>query len=603
MLKDKIINSVRLLSVSATKYEAVETGISKDRSQEIPVETSIRYLKSSAYQKTYGKEPVWVQYRRNHKGSIPPRKTRRTCFRARQLSTGNPCPVCRDEYLVLHEENVELLNQFICPHTQSILSYSKTGLCQKRHQELVVAVKRARDLGGGIAGVTCAETLAFYQPDKKIILVSESSLIKTVTNLLSLTQTLTTFNVEEASIDTLSSKYENVSVIHGKLREIRIEDKTVLISPDIKITYEYLCICIGAQPKLIPQAKNNPYVLGIRDTDSVEQFITKLSNSKRVAIIGNGGIASELVYKIQNTDIDWIIKDNHISATFVDPGAAEFFQSSLDKTFNVSEPTPSKRMRYDEDTSTKSGAALGPDWYKRFQIKGACELPPQVRIHYQTEVIGVKTDNTNPDTFPIEISLTNGEKISCDLVVSATGVEPNIDFKVFPSNLDLSPLNEIIVNEFMQTSIPNIYAAGDVCHANWEHAKHWFPMKLWTQARQMGCYVAKCMSGALNKEEILQDFCFEIFTHTTRLFGYKVILLGLYNGQKLGNDYEILFRMTKDHEYVKLILQNGKLQGAVLIGDTDLEEMCENLILNQLDLSSYKEDLLDPNIDVEDYFD
>ncbi|KAI4464167.1 pyridine nucleotide-disulfide oxidoreductase domain-containing [Holotrichia oblita] len=160
-----------------------------------------------------------------------------------------------------------------------------------------------------------------------------------------------------------------------------------------------------------------------------------------------------------------------------------------------------------------------------------------------------------------------------------------------------------MVNEFMQSSLPHIYAAGDVCHANWEHAQHWFPMKLWTQARQMGCYAAKCMSGALNKEEILQDFCFEIFTHTTKLFGYKVILLGLFNGQKLGNDYEILFRMTKEHEYVKLILQNGKLQGAVLIGDTDLEEMCENLILNQLDLSSYKEDLLNPDIDIEDYFD
>ena len=45
------------------------------------------------------------------------------------------------------------------------------------------------------------------------------------------------------------------------------------------------------------------------------------------------------------------------------------------------------------------------------------------------------------------------------------------------------------------------------------------------------------------------------------------------------------------------------MQGALLIGDTDLEETFENLILNQLDLSAYGEDLLDPNIDIEDYFD
>lgn len=85
--------------------------------------------------------------RRNHKGQIPPRKTRKTCVRGGQITTGNPCPICRDEYLVLHENNIELLQQFICPHTGSILSYSKTGLCQKKHQQLIVCISRAYDRG------------------------------------------------------------------------------------------------------------------------------------------------------------------------------------------------------------------------------------------------------------------------------------------------------------------------------------------------------------------------------------------------------------------------------------------------------------------------
>lgn len=48
---------------------------------------------------------------------------------------------------------------------------------------------------------------------------------------------------------------------------------------------------------------------------------------------------------------------------------------------------------------------------------------------------------------------------------------------------------------------------------------------------------------------------------------------------------------------------DGRMHGALLIGETDLEETFENLILNQMDLSSYGEDLLDPSIDIEDYFD
>lgn len=44
-------------------------------------------------------------------------------------------------------------------------------------------------------------------------------------------------------------------------------------------------------------------------------------------------------------------------------------------------------------------------------------------------------------------------------------------------------------------------------------------------------------------------------------------------------------------------------QGAVLIGDTDLEETFENLILAQLDLSTYGPDLLDPEAELDHIFD
>lgn len=53
----------------------------------------------------------------------------------------------------------------------------------------------------------------------------------------------------------------------------------------------------------------------------------------------------------------------------------------------------------------------------------------------------------------------------------------------------------------------------------------------------------------------------------------------------------------------QVVLSGGRMVGAVLIGETDLEETFENLILNQMDLTPYGEELLNPNIDIEDYFD
>ena len=66
---------------------------------------------------------------------------------------------------------------------------------------------------------------------------------------------------------------------------------------------------------------------------------------------------------------------------------------------------------------------------------------------------------------------------------------------------------------------------------------------------------------------------------------------------------EVWVRVTPSAEYVKLVVYNGKLVGALLIGDTDLEEVCENLILNGLDISGVGVDILNPEIDIADYFD
>ena len=52
---------------------------------------------------------------------------------------------------------------------------------------------------------------------------------------------------------------------------------------------------------------------------------------------------------------------------------------------------------------------------------------------------------------------------------------------------------------------------------------------------------------------------------------------------------------------MKAVMRNGRLVGAVLVGETDLEETFENLILNQLDLSRYGDELLYQ--DIEDFFD
>jgi small subunit ribosomal protein S18b len=64
-----------------------------------------------------------------------------------------------------------------------------------------------------------------------------------------------------------------------------------------------------------------------------------------------------------------------------------------------------------------------------------------------------------------------------------------------------------------------------------------------------------------------------------------------------------LILVFSDVEYVKVVMKDGRMHGALLIGETDMEETFENLILNQMDLTPFKDNLLDPEIDIDDFFD
>jgi NADPH-dependent 2,4-dienoyl-CoA reductase/sulfur reductase-like enzyme len=88
-------------------------------------------------------------------------------------------------------------------------------------------------------------------------------------------------------------------------------------------------------------------------------------------------------------------------------------------------------------------------------IKDWCETKG---VHVHT---GARVDAIEAGT-PMQVRLSNGTVLEADLVISATGVKPNIGF------LEDSPVKcllGVLTDEHMQTSVPGIYAAGDCAEA------------------------------------------------------------------------------------------------------------------------------------------
>ena len=74
---------------------------------------------------------------------------------------------------------------------------------------------------------------------------------------------------------------------------------------------------------------------------------------------------------------------------------------------------------------------------------------------------GTRVESIHPGE-PLSVRLSNGQTVAADLVISATGVKPNI---AFLENSGITCLQGVLTDEHLQTSVPDVYAAGDCAEA------------------------------------------------------------------------------------------------------------------------------------------
>jgi NAD(P)H-nitrite reductase large subunit len=90
-------------------------------------------------------------------------------------------------------------------------------------------------------------------------------------------------------------------------------------------------------------------------------------------------------------------------------------------------------------------------------IRDWCETQG-VKVYTGTRVEGIAAGGDRPLT----VKLSTGQSLSVDLVISATGVKPNIGFL---ENSGITCLQGVLTDEHLQTNVPGIYAAGDCAEA------------------------------------------------------------------------------------------------------------------------------------------
>ena len=304
-------------------------------------------------------------------------------------------------------------------------------------------------IGNGISGITAARHLRKLSDFKITVISSESKYFFSRTALMYVYMGHMTFEHTQPYEDWFWKK-NNIDLIDGRVIALKHEEKQLTMSDGSVINYDDLIIATGSKPAFYNwPGCNFKGVQGLYSKQDLELLETNAPNNKqckRAVIVGGGLIGIELAEMLHSRKIE--------------------------ATMLVREA-----VYWGNILTENEGKLLG----KHIESKGI-ELMLNTRL---------KEINGDSNQQVISITTTTGDTIPCDFVGICTGVTPNIDF-LKTSDLDLD--RGILVDNYLQTNLPHVYAIGDCAQQRVSLPNRKSIEAVWYTGRIMGETVARTIA-------------------------------------------------------------------------------------------------------------
>lgn len=212
-----------------------------------------------------------------------------------------------------------------------------------------------------------------------------------------------------------------------------------------------------------------------------------------------------------------------------------------------------------------------------------------VEVRTSTRITAINADMSGAARF--RLSCDQGDPLAADLLVVATGVRPRIDY-LQGSGIDTDV--GVRVDEYLQTSVPGVYAAGDVCEGmDWGSSGR-SVHAIQPVAVETGRLAAINMSGGEARHAGSMDM------NVLDTLGLICTSYGQWMGAGSGDSAELLD--AEDYRYIKLQFEGERLVGAITLGRTEHVGVLRGLIQSRVRLGPWKARLQqDPNRIMEAY--
>lgn len=184
------------------------------------------------------------------------------------------------------------------------------------------------------------------------------------------------------------------------------------------------------------------------------------------------------------------------------------------------------------------------------------------------------------------VTLKSGEFLRCDTVVVAIGVRPAAAF-LKGSGIEVK--RGVVVDERMQTSIADVYAAGDVAEARDFFSSESNPLPIWPDAYIQGDIAGAAMAG------VKKPYGGGLAMNSIELFKVPTISMGITNPSADDNVSVTTYMDLESYQYRKIVLKGNLLVGAVLVGNVERAGIFAGLIRDRVDVTPFTEHLLAPD--------
>lgn len=318
------------------------------------------------------------------------------------------------------------------------------------------------------------------------------------------------------------------------LKALHVARNAAELADGSEIAYEKILLATGASPAIppIPGIDQVPYHV-LRTLDDATRLNAAIKQSKQAVVMGAGLVGMHAAENLVKAGAKVTIVEmaKQLTDGYFDPIAAGL----IEKAF------------------TDNGATI---------------------------LTGSRVVKLAPSAVGVTLTLESGATLEADLLLVATGVKPNMDYLAGSA---IEHDRGILVSDTMQTSVANVWSAGDCAQARGFFSDAKVMNAILPDATEQGRIAGMAMAG----DPGLKQYPGGVPLNTYHFFGRHAISVG---SSKVPNGGEVVTRFDEGSgRYLKVLFKDDRLLGIYGVNEFfDAGVMCQ-LILRRIDLAAVKE--------------